>query len=224
MTQEEKSANGGMRKKRGVKPVITEGDRFHRWTVVSELPRNIRNHRVWECRCECGNIGAIADNSLKTGNSKSCGCYSREASAKRELTHGASKTDLYHRWFKIKRRCTDPRSENWSMYGGRGIQICESWSKSFENFLSDMGEPPTPKHQIDRIDNNGHYSPDNCRWVTSRDNCRNTRRNIYLSHNGEKLLLLEWADKLNVPVKTLYNRCRKGWSHEKILFYGNSNK
>jgi hypothetical protein len=107
-------------------------------------------------------------------------------------------------------RCTATTNKDWPNYGGRGITVCERWS-SFENFIADMGERPSAKHSIGRIDNDGPYSPDNCRWELMHDQNRNKRSTVLLTHNGETLCIRDWSAKIGIPESTLYNRHRRGW-------------
>jgi len=113
-------------------------------------------------------------------------------------------------------RCTTPENPNYARYGGRGIRVCERWKK-FENFFADMGKRPSPKHSIERKDNDGDYTPKNCVWATREEQANNTRRNRYLTHNGETLTLEAWAKRLGLSSSTLSHRLTKGWPLEEVL-------
>lgn len=134
----------------------------------------IRNkHTYWICRCACGNTKEVRANDLKSGNSQSCGCV--------KYKHGKTRTTEYHSWNLMKDRCFNTNCPAFNRYGGRGITVCERWRDSFENFLADMGPRPSPKHSVDRINNDEGYSPDNCRWATDTEQVRNrglSKRNI----------------------------------------------
>ncbi len=127
------------------------------------------------CRCTCGVVKDIAAGHLRGANSRSCGCFAAEQIGNRSRTHGRSKTPLYNVWTSIIDRCTCPTAQGYKHYGGRGISICARWRNSFEAFSKDMGPRPLGA-SIDRINNNRGYSPKNCRWATSSEQNRNSRR------------------------------------------------
>lgn len=180
------------------KPIDMIGKKFGRWTVLERGKNNKYGQAMWLCRCDCGKEKTVGGAELRSGNTHSCGCLRPSLSAKKATTHGASRTSEYHIWNTMKGRCSNPRAEKYKDYGGRGITVCEHWHK-FENFIADMGPKPTPIHSIDRIDNEGHYTPDNCRWATPKEQMSNQRprkkgkklseehkRKISASHMGKK--------------------------------------
>jgi hypothetical protein len=123
-----------------------------------------------------------------------------------------SSTKEYHAWEGMKARCYYEKDKNYKYYGGRGIIVCERWVNSFDNFVSDMGEAPTKKHSIDRIDVDGNYEPTNCRWATMTVQIRNRRNSFKVSHNGETLTLKEWGERLGLKYKTINHRVNGlGW-------------
>lgn len=124
-------------------------------------------------------------------------------------------TKHYRYWACIVQRCTNPRHKYWTDYGGRGITICDRWRK-FENFFSDMGSKP-PGKSLDRIDNNGPYSPENCRWATQKEQLRNTRRTVYLTHNGITKSVNDWGDEVGIDPNIIKSRLAKNWPPEKAL-------
>ncbi len=161
-----------------IKP-IEPGSCFWRWTVLEMTSEKAGDGCVkYACRCQCGAVRNIKSSKLRAGESKSCGCYSRDMTSQRNKVHGLSrgpdkkKTSEYTSWDSMKARCNNPKHRAYKYYGGRGIVICKRW-KDYENFYKDMGSKPTPKHQIDRIDNDGNYDPSNCRWVTRLENMQN---------------------------------------------------
>lgn len=162
----------------------------------------------WICLCDCGKKRSIPSTSLVRGSSKSCGCFRSK--------HGGFGSPEYTVWQNIKRRCYYSADISYKNYGGRGITVCSRWRNSFKNFLEDMGKRPSPKHSIDRINNNGHYSPANCRWATREEQMRNRRNNKFLEHNGIRLTQAEWCRKLRIDKDTLKRRL-KHWPIDKIL-------
>jgi len=191
------------------------GSRFHRWTVIREVLG--RGRPYWLCECECGNRRAIDGNSLRKGTSKSCGCFKVERTKQILSKHGRSGSRVYNIWADMKTRCYNSKSKNWKHYGHRGISVCQKWQDSFEAFLADVGEPPSPKHSIDRINNNGDYEPGNVRWATQRQQHLNRRVTITLTYRGVTRPLYEWAEIIGMSPKILANRRHKGWSDKQII-------
>jgi hypothetical protein len=137
--------------------------------------------------------------------------------ALQNITHGMSRSSEFKIWTGIHQRCTNPNSEFYKYYGGRGISRCARW-ESFEAFYADMGPRPSPKHTIDRIDNDGNYEPGNCRWATKAVQASNTRKNVYFTINGERAHLSEWARRYNIDPDLVSQRIiRDGMDPEKAL-------
>lgn len=132
-------------------------------------------------------------------------------------THGRSRTPEYRVWQQLRQRCQNPRDPSFANYGGRGIAVCERWSVSFQAFIDDMGERPSPRHSIDRIDNDGPYAPQNCRWTEMRVQLRNRRTNNRLTFRGRTQTVTDWAAELGIAAPTLDARLARGWSVEKAL-------
>jgi hypothetical protein len=180
----------------------------------------------WRCRCDCGNTKTIASIYLLGGNSNSCGCLGLENRIKNvtkgrcarwKSSHGMSKTAMYKRWRGMLGRCRYHLRT--TRYFLRGITVCDRWQK-FENFIEDMGYPPTPKHQIDRINNDGNYEPGNCRWVTVKENAANTCRTVLIDIDGEKYPLREACKKIGMQYPTVSSKAKKtGMSHQEAFDY-----
>ena len=186
------------------------GKQFGKWTVLYEAPR--KSGKVyWLCRCECGTKGHVRTSDLRSGKSRSC-----SVCGKTSTVHGMHGTPEYIVWKRMRARCTNSATAEYGNYGGRGIRVCTRWHE-FSLFFADMGPRPSPKHTIDRIDNDGDYSPDNCRWATRKEQNRNSRKNRLLTFNGETRCLAEWAELTGMKPNTLAMRLRRGWSIELTL-------
>lgn len=137
------------------------------------------------------------------------------------VTHGhafvGNRSPEYRTWNNMTQRCTNPKHTNFHRYGGRGITVCERWLNSFAAFLEDMGPKPTPKHEIERKDNDKGYSPDNCRWATHKEQCRNFGRNRLLTFDGKTMCISAWAEHLGIHRQTLKHRLDSGWTLERAL-------
>jgi hypothetical protein len=188
------------------------GNTYGRLTVLSfdGYSDHKRPKPQWLCSCSCGNTISVVGAHLKNGNSSSCGCLRKEVSSEMATRHGMKFSRAYQIWQGIKRRVNNPNDDHYHRYGGRGITMCDEWLTSFESFISDMGEPPEGM-SIDRIDNDGHYEPDNCRWATSAQQSRNNSRNVWLSANGVTKCLTDWAKELGCSPYTIQKRIRRGW-------------
>ncbi len=179
------------------------------WTVVGKAKRP----RYWICQCICGKIKEIRDSHLKDGSSRSCRCKAKEDCE----GHGYVKTRTYNVYVNMLQRCYNKKAPAYRIYGQRGITVCSRWKESFLLFLSNMGECPSAKHSIDRINNDGDYSPENCRWATRKEQSRNRRQNKWITHNGITMTQLDWSIKLFQSRDLLRMRLQKGWSLEKAL-------
>lgn len=172
------------------KPKEMVGKVFHRLTVLEELKERKGGNVCYECECVCGNIVKVKGKYLRNGDTKSCGCLNIEKITQQgyqNKKHGFSNLPEYNVYIGMISRCTNKNNKRYYRYGARGIDVCDRWMESFENFYKDMGERPSKKHQIDRIDNNGNYEPVNCHWVLPYENAINKEfksgdlgiRNVY---------------------------------------------
>ena len=186
------------------------GKRYGRLVAVEPMKQDSRGNWWWKCICDCGTETTVKFARLSKGTTKSCGCLARDIASLTATTHGMSRTPTYNSWMCMKRRCLDAKNCNYANYGGRGIKFCERWKK-FENFLADMGERP-PGTTLDRIDHDGHYIPENCRWADQATQHRNTRLNVHLTYGGRTQCLAAWADELGIRRNTLQKRIANGWS------------
>lgn len=195
------------------------GCQFGRLTVVRLLEqRSKEGRRLWECKCSCGNTTVVDTKSLATGATKSCGCFRREEHIKRFKTHGETKTKLYYRWNDMKSRCTDSNSVVYPDYGGRGITVCDEWMQSYESFRDwAINNGYQGSLTLDRIDVNGNYCPDNCRWVSMKVQSNNKRNNRTIVYLGESHTISEWSDITGINKGTLRYRLDAGWTAERAL-------
>jgi len=209
---------------------INSGDKIGNCIVIKEIEpiifnkteksKRIRVRRRAVFQCVCKNT-FIADISMvKIGNTKSCGCLQKAAITKissLNKTHGQSNHPLYMTWVGMLKRCYNPKNINYSIYGGRGIKVCEEW-KDINNFIKDMYSGYDKDLQLDRVNNDGNYCKENCRWVTRKLNSNNRRNNRIIEYNGLKKNLNEWARELNIPINTLIYRLNN-WTIEKSFNY-----
>lgn len=185
--------------------------KFERWTVLKQVKNPHDSSAAWLCLCDCGNISIVRGKDLRYGKSKSCGCL--------RTKHGGEGSPLYRVWHGIKVRCFNPNSPAFKDYGGRGITVCSEWLNDFAAFRDWAIENGYRAGlSIDRIDNDGPYSPDNCRWATTEEQANNRRSNHLVSHNGETHTLSEWSRLTGIPRTILRNRLNiLNWSVEKSL-------
>lgn len=187
------------------------GKRYGRLTVVEYAGKTNNGKTLWKCNCDCGEIAIIRSDRLKSGETKSCGCERKEKSAERMTIHGNSCKRLYKIWRGIINRTSNPKTKVYERYGARGILICEEWKKSFETFerwALENGYEDTLT--IDRINSNGDYCPENCRWTdwkTQENNRRNVKKFLY---NGEVKTIPELAEKADIRTETLRERINNG--------------
>jgi len=195
------------------------GQRFGRLLIIKRILTITKRRLRWLCKCDCGNQKIILSDSLKSGKTKSCGCLQKETAKIFSTKHGLYQLNIYNSYHNMKQRCNNPNNHAYKDYGGRGIKVCKRWSGSrgFLNFLEDMGQPPTNKYQIDRINNNKGYYKRNCRWVVSKNNNRNRRDNLIIEYDNKKQCMSAMAEEYNMNPHVLRDRLSSGQSIEKAL-------
>ena len=196
--------------------------RFGRLVVIEQSEYIKPGRPRWLCRCDCGNKAVYDGSILRSGDAVSCGCLKKELAKENaiaHITHGKTKTRLYRIWFNMKCRCYKKSAPDFSRYGGRGITVCEEWRKSFQSFYDWATSNGYQENlSIDRIDVNGNYCPENCRWADATTQHNNTRSNHYVTFNGETLTISQWAARYGINKNTLLSRLtRYGWSVERAL-------
>jgi hypothetical protein len=196
---------------------IKIGFKYNRLTVINLSKKRNGNRKNYDCLCDCGKFVTVIGSSLIRGTTKSCGCYQKEMARKAKTTHGLSYSSEHNIWSNMIARCGKVQNNRYHRYGGRGIYVCKRWASSFQNFYSDMGDRPSSKHTIDRIDNNKGYSPKNCRWATQKQQSRNTSRNVYMVENGEKIIVADFEKKYNLYRGAIYYFMRSGLNNDQIL-------
>ena len=189
------------------------GDKYNKLTIIEICRRPVGNQGrkmvVVKCLCDCGNTSITTITALRGGKIKGCGCLRGQINK----THNRTRTPIYKVFYTAKHRCQNKNDKRYGSYGGRGIKFL--W-KNFSDFFSDMGDRPKGK-TLDRIDNNGNYCKENCRWATTSEQMNNMRSNKLLTYNGECHTIAEWAKKLKVSYGSLEIRIIRGWSTERAL-------
>lgn len=172
---------------------------------------------LWKVRCDCGKEFIMTAGHFLEGKQKSCGCMRGKLIEAAKGTHRHSKHPLYHVWRSMKQRCTVPTAQAWANYGGRGIRVCDRWLESFENFWADMSPTYQEGLTLDRIDVNGNYTPENCRWADYKTQARNKRKNILINTPWGRITVAEASERSGIGNTTLLYRLDHGWT-EDILF------
>lgn len=201
------------------------GERFGR-LVITRFVKVARKgncwNYIWECKCDCGNTIEVQYSNLYNGSTKSCGCLKRERTIERSTKHGLSGghgnyTPLYRTWLNMRRRCYSKNCKDYHHYGGRGIKVCKEWDDyaAFHDWAINNGYA---EHlTLERIDNDGDYCPENCRWATRKEQARNTRQNRYITFNDKTKTIAEWAEYLGISSTSLRQRLHRGWPIERAL-------
>lgn len=199
------------------KPFRLQGQRFGLLTVLrratgNERPPGKNKPSRWICRCDCGVERGFRGTYLLDGRSKICG-----QNGHRTQLLSALHQPEYSSWSGMRRRCLNPKSPRYKHYGARGIMVCDRWRGSFDNFFIDMGERPTTKHSLERIDNNGNYEPGNCRWATDKEQRRNTQRTVFVEFDGHRISLADYCEITGIKRNTIKSRLDRGWTLQEAV-------
>jgi hypothetical protein len=195
------------------------GQTFGQLTVINNPNITKGGKRYWECECSCGRVILVPTGNLKSGNSSQCRACGNKNRKTKPRKHGETKTRLYRIWTSMKSRCSNPVTINFHRYGGRGIKVCDEWEKSYESFRDwALSSGYSDNLSLDRVDNDGDYEPDNCRWATRKEQSENMYTAQLITFNGETHCLAGWARKLGFSKSTLTARInRYGWPIERAL-------
>lgn len=196
-----------------MKIIDETGNRYGILTVIKMVGSDRFGQSRWECICDCGNTTIVSGGNLRRGLVKSCGCRGKNTEK-----HSKTNTRLYRIWSCMKGRCRNRNILAYKDYGGRGITVCDEWDNSFVAFEKwALKNGYDESLTIDRIDNDGGYSPDNCRWATRLEQNRNRRSRKTIAYNGESLSVVEWAEIVGINPRTIYERLRQGWTVKEAL-------
>lgn len=189
------------------------GKKFGKLTIIEEYKQRDKHGKiVYKCLCDCGNYHDAVGVDLRKGNIKSCGCL-------RGNMHGKTRTRLYNTWSHMKQRCYNEKDPHYPDYGARGIVVCDEWKDDFTNFYSwAMDNNYQENLTIDRIDVNGNYEPDNCRWATKKQQNENKRNSIHLTYNGKTKTISQWCKELGLKHSIIYVRYHLGYTDKECLF------
>lgn len=175
-----------------------------------------RRYAMWLCACDCGQQVTVRSDHLLYGVKKACQINNHRWRVPKPPGVTTKYRSEFKSWEHMRRRCNDPKEKTYANYGGRGIKVCARWGK-FANFIADMGPKPSPKHTIDRKNNNGNYTPKNCWWATPRQQSRNTRRSVFVRYEGKRVLLCDLVEQLGLNRQMVYGRLKIGWSLKDAL-------
>lgn len=198
-------------------------NKYKKLLVLEKDKEYIGRNSKYICQCDCGNRISCFGFSLKNGNTNSCGCYNKEIITK----HGMYGKPEYSAYTQMKQRCYNIKHKRYKNYGERGINVCDRWIESFKNFIEDMGKRPSKNHSLDRIDINGNYEPNNCRWATDYEQRANKQNTVMYEINGVKLHSSGWAKKLKIDKGNFYKQINKNgfeYVYNRLINKQNKNK
>lgn len=199
-----------------IRKIDITGQKYGRLTAIKSDGKSKSGKTLWLCKCDCGNYTHVPIDNLKSGNTKSCGCLQKENGVNRgrdSKKHGMTHTPIYEAWRRIKDRCYNHKKDGYNRYGGRGIQVCDEWlgDNGFNNFYHwAIQNGYSEDLEIDRIDNDGNYCPENCRWVTKKVNMRNRSVNRWIETPWGKMTVADFAERINGDYDLVYAQVSKG--------------
>ena len=189
------------------------GKKFHRWKVLKN------NNKIILCECECGNVKDVLKGNLTSGKTKSCGCLAKELIKKRLSTSASLNPKLYGVYYAMRNRCYNNKNKSYKNYGAKGVIVCEEWLSDYEIFYKwSLEKGYAEGLTIERINYDGNYGPENCKWATRTEQGRNKSNNTLLKLKGETKTLVEWSEIIGVHRETLNRRYRKNWSEEEMFY------
>lgn len=190
------------------------GMKFGKLTALYISGKTKSREYIWHCVCGCGNETDVRGSSLRSGNTKSCGCYNKECEKPDHKKHGMSKTRIYKIWKNMRQRCYCEKNISYYNYGAKGIRVCDEWNSDngFINFYNwSINNGYDENLTIDRIDCSGNYTSENCRWITNMEQQSNKTNNHYINYNGKTYTLSQLAREFNIKHQTLEKRLKRGW-------------
>lgn len=195
------------------------GEKYGKLLVIEYAGKTPRGISLWKCKCDCGTEVIVQSSNLRNGHTKSCGCFRVEWCKENCTKHGLEHTRLYSIWSDMIYRCHNQENPNYERYGGRGISVCCEWRNDVRAFYDwAINNGYSDDLTIDRVDNDGNYCPENCRWATKVEQASNRRSNVLITRNGETKTMKEWACCAGIPYKVVWARINKlGWGTEKAL-------
>lgn len=198
--------------------VLAQGDRFGRLTVIERDYQKSNHDTWWRCKCDCGNILSVRTSHLIHGKTKSCGCIRIERIVSLNKKHGQSGKSIHNVWMTIIARCDNPRSSIYERYGGRSITYCKEWAEFSVFYEWALANGYKEGLTLDRINNDGNYEPNNCRWVDMKAQSRNRSNTLYVDFRGERASLSEFCERMGMPYNQVRQRIKKlNWSVENAL-------
>lgn len=193
------------------------GKRFGSLTVNEFLGRGFDRQAIWSTKCNCGNAGRCTQSNLVREAVTACRKCGNKKTGLATRIHGDSESREHKIWRSMKGRCSQKNDKAYYRYGGRGIFVCPEWKNNYADFLDDMGRCPSKFHSLDRINNNGPYSKENCRWATRREQMSNTRINVYINYCGARITIAEFSRRTGILYATALWRFHKGITGEQLL-------